>query len=227
MRFLAASLARGEWPWWTPNVFAGWPQIADPQSFVFSPLHVLLAVLDPNPSARAIDGVTFVHLFLGGLGVILYFRDRDWHAAGAVVAAIAFAFGGAASARLQHTGQIISLAYLPLTLWMLSRALDRRDWRVGAFAGVLGGLIALGRDQVALISLYVLAGYVVWHWLDGAEAESNASRQHPAAAAAAATGLVVAAVPIVLSALLAAEFEPAGVRLRASPDADRCIRRTC
>src|SRR5262249_11410899 len=28
VQFLASSLARGEWPWWSPNVFAGWPQIS-------------------------------------------------------------------------------------------------------------------------------------------------------------------------------------------------------
>jgi hypothetical protein len=205
VRFLAASLARGEWPWWTPNVFAGWPQIADPQSFVFSPLHLLLALLAPDPSARAIDGVTFVHLFLGGLGVILFFRDRGWRAAGAVVAAIAFAFGGAASARLQHTGQIISLAYLPLTLWMLARALERGSWRAGAAAGVLGGLIALGRDQVALIALYLLAGYVIWHWLDGVKPGRRIRASLAPLTAGAAAGLLVAAVPVVLSALLAAD----------------------
>ncbi len=43
VQFLATALARGEWPWWTPNVFAGWSQISDPQSLLFSPLHVLLA----------------------------------------------------------------------------------------------------------------------------------------------------------------------------------------
>src|SRR5271165_7655937 len=43
VQFLATSIARGERPWWTPNVFAGWPLIADPQSLLFSPLHVLLA----------------------------------------------------------------------------------------------------------------------------------------------------------------------------------------
>src|SRR5262249_53584404 len=32
VQFLASSFARGEWPWWSPNVFAGWPQISDPQS---------------------------------------------------------------------------------------------------------------------------------------------------------------------------------------------------
>src|SRR5262245_30559378 len=37
VQFLASSLARGEWPWWSPNVFAGWSQISDPQSLLFAP----------------------------------------------------------------------------------------------------------------------------------------------------------------------------------------------
>src|SRR5215831_18103130 len=45
--FLAAALARGGSPFWTPNVFAGWPQISDPQSLIFSPLHLALAAIDP------------------------------------------------------------------------------------------------------------------------------------------------------------------------------------
>ncbi len=80
----------------------------------------------PRRDFAPIDAVTFAYLFLGGLGIILYFRDRGWHAAGALVAALAFAFGGAASARLQHTGQVISLAYLPIALWLpVARARSR------------------------------------------------------------------------------------------------------
>ena len=51
--FLARSFAPGQSPFWTPNVFAGWPQIADPQSLVFSPLHLLVALFNPTPSSRA------------------------------------------------------------------------------------------------------------------------------------------------------------------------------
>jgi len=192
--FLAASLARGEGPWWTPNIFAGWPQVSDPQSLIFSPLHFLLAWIDPQPSFRAIDAVTFAHLFVGGLGVILYFRDRGWHAAGALAAALAFAFGGAASARLQHTGQIMSLSYLPPALWLLTRALERNAWRPGALAGVLAGLMALGRDQVALLGLYVLVGFVVWFWAEGekpAERLRSSIRPLTAAAVAAVLALVL------------------------------------
>ena len=113
VQFLATSIAHGEWPWWTPNVFAGWPQISDPQSLMFSPLHVLLAVFNSAISLRAFDTVMFGYLFLGGLGIILFFRDRGWHTGGAIVAALAFAFGGAASARLQHIGQVVASLICP------------------------------------------------------------------------------------------------------------------
>src|SRR5262245_17468788 len=156
--FLAASLARGESPFWTPNVFAGWPQISDPQSLIFSPLHLLLAFVAPRPGFPAFDGLTSPPLTPAAAGLIPNFRDRGWHPAGALVAAIAFAFAGAASARLQHTGQVISLSYLPLALWMLARALEESSWRAGVAAGVLAALATIGRDQVALLVLYVLAG---------------------------------------------------------------------
>ena len=125
--FLAHSLHSGQSPFWTPNVFAGMPQIADPQSLIFSPFFLLAAWLSPEPSFQLEDGVVFGMLAMGGLALILYFRDRGWHAAGALLAALAFAFGGSASWRIQHTGQVMSLSWFPVTLWLLARALDRRD----------------------------------------------------------------------------------------------------
>src|ERR1044072_542156 len=90
LQFLARSFAEGQSPFWTPNVFAGWPQIADPQALIFSPLHLIVALIDPNPTPRLFDWLTFGLLYIGGAGVILLFRDRGWHVAGAVVAALAF-----------------------------------------------------------------------------------------------------------------------------------------
>jgi hypothetical protein len=204
LQFLATSLATGQYPFWTPNVFAGWPLISDPQSLMFSPLHFLLAYFDPAPSFRAVDGLTFAYLLVGGAGIILYFRDRGWHPAGALVAALTFAFGGAANSRLQHTGEIISLAYFPLTLWMLARALERSAWRAGAIAGILGGLLALGRGQVALIFLYVLVGFVVAHWVEGENWLKRVRASINPLAAGCITGALVAAVPVIMTALLAA-----------------------
>ena len=202
--FLARSLASGESPFWSPNIYAGWPMIADPQAMLTSPLHVLLAFANWAPSVWANDAVTFAYLFVGGLGVILYFHDRGWHRAGALVAALAFVFGGSASGRIQHTGQIMSLAYLPVALWLLSRALDRASWRYGALAGVAGALIVLGRDQVALLELYVLAGFVLAHWCGAGFRERVRASALPLIAGGIA-GAIIIALPVTLTELLGSD----------------------
>jgi hypothetical protein len=205
LQFLASSLARGESPFWTPNVFAGWPQIADPQSLIFSPLHLALASFDPTPSFREADLVTFAYLFAGGIGLMLFFRDRGWHPAGAAIAALVFAFGGSASSRLQHTSEIISLSYTPIALWLLARTLERASWRVGLAAGVMIALLMIGRDQVAMLGLYVLGLYVIAWWLDGKGRLARAKRTALPLAVCAVTAVLIALGPLVLSALLAAD----------------------
>ena len=55
---------------------------------------------------RAADAIVFGMLVLGGVGVILFCRDRGWHAGGALVAALAFSFGGSAASRIQHKASL-------------------------------------------------------------------------------------------------------------------------
>lgn len=202
--FMARAFASGQSPFWAPEVFAGWPNIADPQSMLASPLHVLLAFVNSAPGFQATDAVAFAYLFLGGLGIILFFRDRGWHAAAALVAALAFAFGGSASGRLQHIGQVISLSYLPIALWLLARALDRSSMLYGALAGAVGALIVLGRDQVALLEVYVLAGFVFAHWCGAGFAARLRASILPLLAGG-IVGIAVIAIPIGLTELLATD----------------------
>ena len=164
LQFLAQSIHRGEAPFWAPHAFSGHPQIADPQSLIFSPPHLLLALLDADPSFRAADAVVLGMLGLGGVALILSFRDRGWHPIGAVAAALAFAFGASAAWRIQHVGQVMSLSYWPIALWLLLRALERGSLVFGLMAGVAAGLMALGRDQVAYLGLWLLVGAVLWSW---------------------------------------------------------------
>ncbi|HRJ70396.1 MAG TPA: hypothetical protein PK812_12415, partial [Beijerinckiaceae bacterium] len=164
--FLAQSLAAGERPFWTPFVFSGAPQIADPQSLMFSPPHFLLARFNAAPGFAAADAVPFAALLFGAFAIVLYFRDRNWHPAGAMVAALAFMFGGSAAWRIQHVGQVMSLAYFPMALWLLDRGLARSSLFYGAAAGIVAGFMALGRDQVAGLATLVLGAYVLTHLLD-------------------------------------------------------------
>jgi Dolichyl-phosphate-mannose-protein mannosyltransferase len=202
LSFLAASLHNGQSPFWTPNVFAGHPQIADPQSLIFAPPFLLLAALVPDPGLLAMDTVLFSCLLVGSWCIVLYFRDRGWHEAGAIVAALSFAFGGAAAWRIQHVGQVMSVAYLPIALWLLDRAMRRFSFGYGLAAGIVAGLMLLGRDQVAFLGLLMLAAYGVLRvWDSGWQLRKSIKPL----LAGALGGLLVVTVPMIMTLLIAAD----------------------
>ena len=49
--------------------------------------------------------------------------------------------------RIQHVGQVLSMAYVPMVMLLLGRALDRRSAAWGVAAGIVAGFMVLGRDQ--------------------------------------------------------------------------------
>jgi hypothetical protein len=205
IQFLAQSLASGDWPFWAPFAFSGHPQVADPQAMIFSPPYLALALVDAAPSGWASDVTLLAMVLLGGAALMLWFRDRGWHWAGALLAALAFSYGASMAWRIQHVGQVLSLAWLPMTMLCLDRALARRSLGYGAAAGLAAGLLVLGRDQVALLCVYLLAGFTAWRLLSSERPLAEARACLKPLAAAAAVGLAVIVVPVVLSALLTAQ----------------------
>ena len=199
IQFLADALARGESPFWNPYVFSGHPQVADPQSMMFSPPFLLLAAFNGAPGAWAVDTTVFAAILVGGLALIAWFGDRDWHPAGAVIAALCFGFGAAMAWRVQHTGQVLSLALLPVTMLLLDRALARSSWGYGLAAGLAGGFLVLGRDQVALLSVYLLVAYVAWQAASANEPREAARRAVLPLACGTLAGLVLIAIPLILT----------------------------
>lgn len=164
LQFLANAFHSGQSPWWNPNTFAGMPQIADPQSLIFSPA-VLLAYFEKIPSFRELDTYVFILLALGGLAIFKLCQDRGWHPAGCTVAAIVFAFGASSAWRVQHIAHIQSLAYFAIGMWLLARALQRSSVFYGVLTGIAAGMMMIEPNQVALLGAYVLAGTYVAHWL--------------------------------------------------------------
>ena len=205
VQFLAASLAKGESPFWAPQLFAGAPEIADPQSALFSLPFLLLALADPAPSFRALDATVLVMAGLGGLAVLLLIRDRGWHWAAGVVAALGFTFGGSMAWRVQHIGQVLSLAYLAIAFWALERALARRSVPWGIACGLAAGLMLVGRDQVALLGDYGLAARVAWHWIATLATDRGRNLSVAPALAAGFAGILIAAWPVWLSFQLASQ----------------------
>ncbi|WP_279356339.1 YfhO family protein [Methylobacterium indicum] len=161
LRYLGAALANGELPLWNPYHFAGHPSVADPQSLLFTPTMLFFAWLDPSPSMELFDAVVFAHLIPGAVATLLLFRRRGWHPVGAVAAAMVFVLGGSASARLQHTGMIISYGFVPLAWWLLEEALSHRSYAFGLAFAVVAAVMTVGRDQVAFLCGLSLIGVAV------------------------------------------------------------------
>jgi hypothetical protein len=205
IQFLAQSIWAGELPWWNPYVFAGQPQIADPQSMIFSPPYMVLALLNPSPGPWAQDATLIATMAIGGIGLIAWFRDMRWHWAGAMIAALVFTFGAAMAWRIQHTCQVLSLAYLPWALLMVDRAVGRNSIGSGAAAGVFAAFIVLGRDQVALLAVYLLVARVIWLWLDHDRPLSRFMQSILPLVAGALLGLALVSIPVVMTVLLAAD----------------------
>ncbi len=204
IQFLARAIHSGQSPFWAPNVFAGSPQIADPQSLIFSPA-LLLALVNPSPSFRALDALVLVTLAIGGLAIIGFFKDRGWHPAGAVIAALGYAFGASAAWRIQHVGQIESYVFFATTLFLLARALDRASWAWGVAAGASAALMLVKPDQVAYLGALALAGYVVDHLLRSERLVAGARRALLPLTAASVAGAALLALPILLTYLFASE----------------------
>lgn len=167
--FMAQAFAAGDTPAWNPFIFAGHPQIADPQSLIFSPPHLIVALFNGAPSLLVADAIVFAMLFAGAVALIFYARDHQWHPAGALVAALAFSLGGSAAWRLQHVGQILSLSWFAIAFFLLARAQARASWGWGLAAGLAIGFMLAGRDQVAylgawLLCLYAVMGLAGRHW---------------------------------------------------------------
>jgi hypothetical protein len=210
LQFLANAFHEGQSPFWAPHVFGGIPQVADPQSLIFSPM-ALLALVARNPSFRALDALMLALLALGGIAVLMLFRDRGWHAAGAIVAAMAYAFGASAAWRIQHIGQIESFAFFAVALWLTARALDRSSLAYGLTAGIAAGLMIVEPNQVAFLATLLLAGFVFDHWLSQPTLDQAVRKSGLPLVIAAVATLVIAAIPVLLTSLFALSSDRAEI----------------
>lgn len=200
IQFLANALHSGQSPSWSPHIFLGVPQIADPQSLIFSPAY-LLAYFDAVPAFWVLDAYVLTLLALAGLAVMKLFEDRQWHPAGAVLAAVAISFGSSAAWRIQHIGQIQSYAFFCIALWLLDRTLRRQSVLWGGVTGLAIGAMLAEPNQVGLLGAYLLAGATIAYWLGEATPGRALRSSFVPLSVTAGVTLLIAGMPLLLTAL--------------------------
>lgn len=152
---------RLELPLWNPHNFAGNPHLAEMQSGVFYPLHLLLPLL-PLPIYWTLFQIT--GFFLAGLFTYLYLRHLKLSQLASAFGALTFMF----STFLFTWGQEVivsphSILWLPLALMAVDKFLSskqRRWWLIGL--GALAASILSGYWQTTFYVMIVVLAYILF-----------------------------------------------------------------
>lgn len=161
--YFAKTWSEGEFALWNPHIYAGYPQFADPQAATFYPVALIIArIAGPNYSMETIGLDIGLHFFLVGAFSFLFFRHLFKSNGAALLSALLFEFGGYLTfyPPLQLS-ELEVVAWLPLSLLLVTLSLERRSWLLMALAGVTFGQVFLaGRPQS-----YLTIGLVTVSWL--------------------------------------------------------------
>ncbi|MGE0131038.1 MAG: YfhO family protein [Blastocatellales bacterium] len=164
-------LSDGQPPLWNPYIFGGMPLMASVVSGAFYPPNWLFAIL---PAGLAMNVVVITTYHLALVGTYLYARRIGIERIGALIAGVAFTFGGFMIAHLAHTSRIAAAAWLPwvlLAIENIARADSlRKMWRWTALGALFIALqFFAGEPQMMVFTALVAApcaAFALWRCRD-------------------------------------------------------------
>jgi hypothetical protein len=152
---LNRELRDGEFPYWSPASFGGTPTLGTVYGVAFYPLRVLGALT--LPAIWVHDLLLLFHVWLAGAAMFLLARRLSASWLGSVLAGVAWMFSPSWFGLALLEGNAILAALLPLTLWLVHRAVVGRSWPGAAGAGVLLALFVLGASVQPAVFLFTIA----------------------------------------------------------------------
>ncbi|MFP8879514.1 MAG: YfhO family protein [Myxococcota bacterium] len=155
--FAAQTVANGEWPWWTPNIRAGYPLHANGEASLLYPLTLPFGLA--LPAHRAIDGFVVLHLVALGVFTYRYLCELEVPPVLALVGGVAFSLSGRMVASTIWPNAVAASCFLPLLLLGIERC--RRPDSRGALvvAAAVGLGLLSGRPQRFVPALMFAGAY--------------------------------------------------------------------
>lgn len=154
-RALGARMMReGQLPLWNPHRGNGQPFLANPNSMVLRPTTPLFLLLPAGLAHVAFTLSVILLMGVAAAGTFALLRDTGHGASAALVGASAFALSGAFQSLGQFANLLEGAAWIPVTLFLLNRALvrGRHPWAV--LAGVsLALVVSCGEPILAGVTL--------------------------------------------------------------------------
>jgi len=194
IRVLIGQMLRaGQLPLWNPYIFGGMPLLASIQPGALYPPTWLFAVFTPKLAMNALVISTY-HLAL--IGTYLFARRSGCNRLGALVAGLAFSFGGYMIGHLGHTNRVNAAAWLPWILLALEALHQQIRWRWIALGALFITLQLLaGEPQMTLYTVLTAGAYGLFTWLARTPRE-NRWRLLGAASAMAGGGVLLSMIQL-------------------------------
>ena len=160
LRYFVESVRQGLFPLWNPYLFSGTPFVANPQPALFYPANWLALWLGPE---RAVGLNTALHVWIAAVGAYGWLREMDATRGGAFFASAAYALSGFVTVRILagHYGIVLEAAWLPVVMWAVMRALNRRSIARAVVAGLPFGMMTLAGHTPTFALLSLGAGLTV------------------------------------------------------------------
>ena len=153
-------VAGGELPLWNPRWNGGQPLAANPGFTAFYPMHLLLFLM---PLARAFALESVLHYAIAAAGMFALVRFLGAQRAGAIFAAITFAFGGMLVSYSDLQTYLYAVSLFPWVAFFFCRFLERPLFTTFAAAALMLGVLLLVADPTltlqigALLATYAMA----------------------------------------------------------------------
>ncbi len=174
-QLVAEAWRAAEWPLWIQALGNGAPLLANHQSAVFYPPHLLFLVF---PVERALGYSLALHLALAGLFAWLWARQLGLGALGRLVTALAYSGSGFLVGHALFPSMVEAATWLPLLFLLADRlARRRRAGEALALGAVLGVQFLAGHAQLWYYGAWAIGAYGLYRgWREGRLADRKVGR---------------------------------------------------
>lgn len=163
--YAAKHISQGEIPYWNPNSFCGMPFMADVQTALFYPPHLLLDLIAGNGQypIKLLQLLIILHFFIAQISMYLLCRRLKISMYGAMIAAVSYGFSSPLVLHVFHPMQVEHLAWFPLILRFLHESVTEKKLMSVVITGILLGMTMLsGSPQMTLYMGLFLGIAVLW-----------------------------------------------------------------
>jgi hypothetical protein len=182
-QYAFSALKEGRFPQWDSSIYCGISFIGNVQAaLLYPPTWLMYAAswTQPKLPFKFLEGFMFAHVWAAFLLGYCWLRGRTDRLPAALGAGV-FAYGGYMIAQFWHVGVVSCMTWMPLGLWGVDEAAERKDWRplwkvaVASALAFLAGYPASWLVYCVMVVTYALGGRARWRTAVGVSIALGAS----------------------------------------------------